>query len=212
MSGDELDEADEMELSGGGPRLDAFDITLRARETYGADGRLALPKQTGWPIFPFETEGLRMQELRDPEIPEPPRNGEDGPEGCWTCAEGRGDLVWEDERWMVSMSPEPQSVPGVTLHPRAHLDFHELTDEQGSELGVLMVRAQRALGSIDGVGRVHVYKWGDGGAHLHILLVARPAGMIQLKGMYLSTWMFALPPLPAAEWAAMRRHVTAALA
>ncbi|HUR22302.1 MAG TPA: hypothetical protein VMZ73_00370 [Acidimicrobiales bacterium] len=212
MSGDELDEADEMELASGGPRLDGFDITLRAREASGADGRLAPPKQAGWPIFPFDTEGLRMQELRDPELPEPPRNGEDGPEHCSTCTRGRGDIVWQDDRWMVSMAPEPQSVPGVTLHPLAHLDFHDLTDEQGAELGVVMVRAQRALASIEGVGRVHVYKWGDGGAHLHIFLVARPAGMLQLKGMYLSTWMFALPPLPADEWEAIRVQVAAALA
>ena len=212
MSGDELDEADEMELAGGGPRLDAFDVTLRAREASGADGRLALPDQVGWPIFPFETGGLRMQEVRDPEVPEPPRNGEHGPEDCWTCTQGRGDLVWQDDHWMVSMSPEPQALPGVTLHPRAHLDLHELTDEQGAQLGVLLVRAQRALASIDGVGRVHVYKWGDGGAHLHVFLVARPAGMTQLKGMYLSTWMFALPALPADDWEAMRRHVVASLA
>lgn len=212
MSGDELDEADEMEMAGGGPRLDGFDITLRAREASGPDGRLALSKHAWWPIFPFDTEGLRMQELREPEVPEPPRNGEDGAADCWTCTHGRGDLVWQDDRWMVSMSPEPQSVPGVTLHPVAHLDFLDLTDDQGGELGVLMVRAQRALASIEGVGRVHVYKWGDGGAHLHIFLVARPAGMIQLKGMYLTTWMFALPPLPAEDWAAMRRHITESLA
>jgi diadenosine tetraphosphate (Ap4A) HIT family hydrolase len=212
MSGDELDEADEMELGGGGPRLDAFEVTLRAREASGPDGRLALPEHVGWPIFPFETGGLRMQEVRDPELPEPPRNGEDGPEDCWTCTSGRGEVVWEDDRWMVTMSPEPQSVPGVTLHPRAHLDFHDLTDEQGAELGMVMVRAQRALASIEGVGRVHVYKWGDGGAHLHIFLVARPAGMIQLKGMYMTTWMFALPALPAEDWVAMRAHVAAALA
>jgi diadenosine tetraphosphate (Ap4A) HIT family hydrolase len=212
VSGDELDEADEMELAGGGPRLDAFELTQRAREAAGPDGRLALPKQVGWPIFPFDTEGLRMQELRDPVLPEPPRNGEEGPAECWTCTSGRGDLVWQDDRWMVSMSPEPQSVPGVTLHTRAHLDFHDLTDEMGAELGVLLVRAQRALASIAGVGRVHVYKWGDGGAHLHIFVVARPAGMIQLKGMFLSTWMFALPALPAEDWEAMRGHVAGALA
>ena len=210
MSGDELDEADEMEL-GAGPRLDAFEITQRAREAAGPDGRLAPPKQVGWPIFPFETDGLQMQEVRDPELPEPARNGEGGPEGCWTCGEGRGDVVWEDERWLVSMSLDPASVPALTIHTRAHLDFGELTDELGAELGVILVRGQRALASIAGVGRVHVYKWGDGAAHLHIFLVARPAGMIQLKGMYLSTWMFALPALPAEDWEAMRRHVAGEL-
>ena len=40
--------------------MDAFDLTRRAREAAGPDGRLALPKQVGWPIFPFETDGLRM--------------------------------------------------------------------------------------------------------------------------------------------------------
>ena len=74
------------------------------------------------------------------------------------------------------------SVPTVVLHTRAHLIFHDLTDEYSAELGVLLVRVQRALGSIPGVGRVHVYKWGDGGAHLHVVVVARTQGMRQLWG------------------------------
>ena len=79
MSGDELDEADEMELSGASfvehppARIDAGEMTQRAREAYGPEGRLPLPRQSGWPIFPFETEGLRMQAVRDPVLPEPPR-------------------------------------------------------------------------------------------------------------------------------------------
>ncbi len=92
------------------------------------------------------------------------------------------------------------------------LQSGRLTDEHGAELGVLAVRAQRALASIAGVGRVHVYKWGDGGAHLHVILVARPEGMIQLKGMFLPVWMYILPPLPADQWTAIRDHVAAELA
>ncbi|HET7488785.1 MAG TPA: hypothetical protein VFJ85_12725 [Acidimicrobiales bacterium] len=120
--------------------------------------------------------------------------------------------MWAGDRWRVSMSDEPQSLPSVTIHPREHLDLPDLTEEHGAELGVLLVRAQRALGAVDGVGSVHVYKWGDGGVHLHVFVVARPRGMLQLKGMFLTTWMFALPPLPPARWAAIRAHVAAHLA
>ena len=192
-------------------RLDAADSTRRAREAYGPDGRLALPKVAHWPIRPYEVEGLRMREVEDPVIPEPPRSGESGPEDCWTCKADDEHFVWSDARWRVSMPTSPESLPALTLHPREHLDFHELSLDQGAELGVLMVRAQRALTSIEGVGRVHVYKWGDGGAHLHLILIARPQGMIQLKGMFLSVWMYALPPLPVDEWRALREHLAGEL-
>ncbi len=213
MSGDELDEADEMELSGAeftevpGPRLDAFDITRRAREAYGVDGRPAVPRMAGWPIFPFEVDGLCVRAVEDPVVPEPPRHGEDGPDGCWTCAAPDEGFLWAGERWRLSMPADPQSLPALTLHTRDHLDFNELTEELGAELGVLLVRGQRALRSLEGVGRVHVYKWGDGGAHLHVVLVARPLGMMQLRGAYLSTWADILPPMPADQWQAVRNHV-----
>lgn len=100
----------------------------------------------------------------------------------------------------------------AVLHPRAHLDLADLTEELGGELGVLLVRIQRALAAIEGVGGVHVYKWGDGGEHLHVFVVARPQGMMQLRGMFLTTWMHILPPLPRPLWAAVRSHVAAALA
>jgi len=217
MSGDELDEADEMELSEAAfaehpeARLDPDDIIRRAREAYGPDGRLALPRQVTWPIFPFETDGLRTRPVEDLLLPEPARHGETAEE-CSTCRAADETFVWTDDRWRVSMPSEPEALPMLTLHPREHLDFHELTDELGAGLGVLLVRAQRALGSIPGVGRVHIYKWGDGGAHLHVVLIARPHGMRQLWGMFLSTWVFILPPLPAGEWAAIRAHVAARLA
>ena len=154
MSGDELDEADEMELSGvdfvedPGLRLDAFDITRRAREAYGPDGRPSVPRMASWPIFPFEAEGLRVRTVEDPVVPEPPRHGEEGREGCRTCAAPDEGFLWAGDRWRVSMPADPQSLPALTVHPRDHLDFHELTQDLGAELGVLLVRGQRALGSL----------------------------------------------------------------
>ena len=193
-----------------GPRLDAAGITRRAREAYGPEGRPPLPKMATWPIFPFEPDGLRPRVLEDPVVPEPPRSGETE-DDCWTCRAPDESFLWSDQRWRVSMPEAPASLPGVVLYPRRHLDFGDLSDEMGAGLGVLLVRAERALASIRGVGRVHVYKWGDGGAHLHVLVVARPSGMMQLRGMYLSTWMDVLPPLPPEEWSTIRDHVAAHL-
>ncbi|MEO5680512.1 MAG: hypothetical protein ABIS47_12680 [Acidimicrobiales bacterium] len=191
-------------------RLDPGAITSRARAVYEATGRPALPHTAHWPIFPFETDGLVVRPLDDPVVPEPQRRDETA-DVCSTCTRGDEAFLWAGERWRISMSPEPRSLPSVTLHPRRHLDLGDLSEEDGAEMGVLLVRIERALASIAGVGRVHVYKWGDGGAHLHVFVVARPHGLMQLRGMYLTTWMDVLPPLPEAQWQAIRRHVGARL-
>lgn len=113
-------------------RLDPFDITARARGSHGEDGCLALPRTAHWPIFPFVTEGLRVQALEDPVLSEPPRRDVTAEE-CETCRRSDQDFVWTDERWLVSMSTDPESLPGAVL-PRAHLDFPDLTEELGGEL------------------------------------------------------------------------------
>ena len=68
-----------------------------------------------------------------------------------------------------------------------------------AELGVLAVRMTRAVEALDAVGRVHLYKFGDGGAHLHAFLLGRPAGMLQLRGSCLTLWDEMLPEVPAEE-------------
>ncbi len=192
------------------PRLDPFELTQRARAAYGAGGRPALPRTARWPIFPFDPGGLEVTTVNDPVVPEPPREGERA-DGCSTCAREDDHYIWTDQRWRISMPEEPQSLPGVVIHPRDHLDFGDLTEEMGAEMGVLLVRSERAISSIDGVGRVHVYKWGDGGAHLHVFVVGRPRGMMQLRGMFLTTWMHILPPLPPEQWQAIRNQIGAHL-
>lgn len=69
-----------------------------------------------------------------------------------------------------------------------------------AELGVMTVRLERAIRSLDGVGRVHVNRWGDGSAHLHLWFLARPFGRLQLRGTFLSLWDEILPPIPDARW------------
>jgi hypothetical protein len=81
-----------------------------------------------------------------------------------------------------------------------------------AELGVLSVRVARAVEALDPIGRVHVNKFGDGGAHLHLFLLARPAGLLQLRGSNLALWEEMLPVVPDEEAAAVMAVAVDALA
>jgi hypothetical protein len=50
------------------------------------------------------------------------------------------------------------------------------------------------------VARVHVNRWGDGSAHLHLWFLARPYGRLQLRGTFLSLWDEILPSIPEYQW------------
>jgi len=66
--------------------------------------------------------------------------------------------------------------------------------------------------AIDGVGRTHFSRWGDGGEHFHIWFMARPLGAMQMRGAMLAVWNNLLPALPDEELAANARTVATALA
>jgi hypothetical protein len=88
----------------------------------------------------------------------------------------------------------------LILESRSHLDLGDLPNLLAAELGVMTVRLERATRSLDGVARVHVNRWGDGSAHLHVWFLARPRGRLQLRGTFLSLWDDILPPVPEAQW------------
>ncbi|WP_239088117.1 hypothetical protein [Planosporangium mesophilum] len=88
----------------------------------------------------------------------------------------------------------------LILESRSHLDLGDLPNMLAAELGVMTVRLERAVRSLDGVARVHVNRWGDGSAHLHLWFLARPAGRLQLRGTFLSLWDEILPPIPEHQW------------
>jgi hypothetical protein len=88
----------------------------------------------------------------------------------------------------------------LILESRSHLDLGDLPNLLAAELGVMTVRLERAVRSLDGVARVHVNRWGDGSAHLHMWFLARPYGMLQLRGTFLSLWDDILPSIPEAQW------------
>ncbi|MDR6324337.1 hypothetical protein J3R03_008533 [Actinoplanes couchii] len=88
----------------------------------------------------------------------------------------------------------------LILECRSHLDLGDLPNLLAAELGVMTVRLERAIRSLDGVARVHVNRWGDGSAHLHMWFLARPYGRLQLRGTFLSLWDDILPVVPESQW------------
>lgn len=171
----------------------------------------ALPPFTSWPSFPFEGD-LRTKPIDPPVALEPPRGGED-PAECRACAAGDEAYIWVSERWRVRSLGHPTGLPVVLmLEPRSHLDLGDLPNLLAAELGIMTVRLERAVRSLDGVARVHVNRWGDDAAHLHLWFMARPYGQLQLQGSFLSMWDHILPPIAEVEWLENLAHIAAVLA
>ena len=149
------------------------------------------------PIFPFEGD-IVVKELADRLEDELPRSGEPGGAPCEGCAAG-ASYIWSNERWAVARvrfgGLHNAPFPGYMLRTIDHLDFGDMTDAVAAEFGVLSLRIERALDAFDDVGRVHIYRYGDGGEHLHVWFMGRPKGAWQFSGYALALWGFTLPPL-----------------
>lgn len=183
---------------------------IRAAEV---DGRLPAPSAAtlGPEVFPFEGD-VAVRPFLDAEIPEPARAGEAG-RPCPNCALPDTAFLWTNAHWRVRALAEPFGVHAIFLEPRQHLDLGDLDAGHAAELGVLIVRIEQVLSRVlDGVGRVHVNRWGDGGAHLHWWFLARPVGLTQLRGSSLTVWLDVLPPLAEVGWRADLQAIGAALA
>jgi diadenosine tetraphosphate (Ap4A) HIT family hydrolase len=160
---------------------------------------IPLPDFTRWPSFPFEGD-MRVKPLAAPVNVEPARSGEDAAE-CVACNTPDDAYIWVSERWRVRAMDRPTGLPMVLiLECRSHLDLGDLPNLLAAELGVMTVRLERAIRSLDGVARVHVNRWGDGSAHLHMWFLARPYGRLQLRGTFLSLWDDILPTIPEQQW------------
>ncbi len=97
----------------------------------------------------------------------------------------------------------------LILEARSHLDLGDLPNLLAAELGVMTVRLERAIRSLDEVAQVHVNRWGDGAAHLHLWFLGRPAGQLQLRGPFLAMWDEILDPVPEAQWRSNLAHIAA---
>lgn len=197
----------------------AEDFYARLVAAADPQGRLpSLPGDavSGWDIFPYETDSLVLRPLLPLQDAEPPRHGE-APATCWCAERERVDeaiagALWHDRRWMIVPERHTPVLPAwLVLQPIEHLDLTDLTADLAGELGVLVVAMAAAVESLPSVGRAHVNRWGDGGAHLHVQVLGRPARVGQLRGSCLPDWTEHLPPLPPHVLADNLEHVGAAL-
>ena len=193
----------------------ADEVYARVTAAAGQDGRLPAPAMSAWDIFPWEVaDDAVVPKVLDAPGPEAPREGEEGGRPCWACAGfDPARIVWEDEHWVLTATPEPSGLPLVlTLWTREHFDVGGFDDEHAGELGRIANRLVRIMEAIPGIGRVHVNRWGDGSAHSHIWFVARPEGFAQIKGSYAVEWDDILPPVPEDVWRADLHAVATKLA
>lgn len=175
-----------------------------------ARGGLRVPPLDKWESWPFVGE-VAPKELAEPVAAEKPRNGIGGVD-CYACNRGLQGSLWHDDRWTFGPLEEPTGLPFVgLLETRAHVDFPDLDAQHAAELGPLLVRIERAVAGIPGVGNVHVGRWGEGAEHCHIWFMARPARMEQLRSSFAAVWDDVLPPTPREVWDANAELVRRAL-
>lgn len=190
------------ESTDGPESIDAYYARIAAAA--GPDGRLpvAVDEMPGWDIYPYELNSLQLKPIRPPADEEPARGGED-PATCW-CATSDASAaddhtpppLWQNERWILRMETDTGVPTFLWLSPRQHCDITTMPADVAADIGPLMLTISAAVESLPSVGRVHVAKWGDGGAHLHLGFVGRPARMLQFRGSPLVDWEENLPRVP----------------
>jgi diadenosine tetraphosphate (Ap4A) HIT family hydrolase len=179
----------------------AEDYYARVAAATDDEGRLAVAveEMPGWDIFPFEIDSLRIKPLQPLADVEPPRRGEHAAD-CW-CADPPGpgstdNVAWSNARWVLHLDTRMRLPIAMSLGPREHYDLTDLPDDLAADLGRLTVAVSAAVEALPSVGRAQVAKYGDGGAHLHLFFLGRPARMLQLRGSPLLDWEENLPAVP----------------
>jgi diadenosine tetraphosphate (Ap4A) HIT family hydrolase len=181
-----------------------------ARLPYGE--RVSAEPLLGGRFFPFEGD-IRVRPLDEPVVPEPPRVGAPGGKPCDICAEPDDKIVWRNDQWRLYAGLEPTGLPMLALlTPVQHVTLHTMPDDLAISWGPIIRRVAMAIGKVQGVGRVHIHRYGDGNEHFHMWFMARPLGMMQLRGPMLAVWDDLLPPIPDEELRANIRTVAEALA
>jgi len=183
------------------------DYYARIVEAAGPDGRLpvAVEEMPGWDIYPYEVGSLRLKPVQPPADEEPARRGEQVAD-CWcaqpgaTAPEATPDadarLVWSNDRWRLTLTADTGLPVMLVLTPLEHHDLPSLPGDLAAEMGQLVVAVSDGVEHVPSVGRVQLAKYGDGGAHLHLFFLGRPARMLQFRGSPLIDWEENLPRVP----------------
>jgi diadenosine tetraphosphate (Ap4A) HIT family hydrolase len=158
-------------------------------------------------------EPLTLVDAADPVVPEPPRRGEEGGPPCFPCsADSASSRIWSDDTWTLHNAGRTALPGSVWLASRAHFDsFDDMPAEVGATFAGVCGRVERAVLALGGVGRVHLYRWGDGGAHFHVWFVPRPLGRLDMTGHQLMAWEDSMPPATDQQISDAGRRIAAAL-
>jgi hypothetical protein len=190
------------------------ELYARIVDQVGEGGRLPMSPVGSWDVFPWEVvDGeLVAKVLAPPVAVEPGRAGYPGGAPCGSCAGDGAPHIWSNERWTVRPAHRGGMPLVLFLEPREHLDLPDLDDQMAAEYGRLTVWLSRIVGNLPHVGRVHVFRVGDGAAHLHLWFVARPARFTAIRGSMAMEWDEMLPPPPEEVWRADLKTVADRLA
>ena len=179
----------------------ASDFFDRARAAADTDGRLVPGPMTRWDVFPFEADALSVVPLTEFEEPEP--LGDVSPEGCRVCRreEDHARVLWRSEHFTVARPETTSILFWATIATRTHRTLDQLDADALADMGHVLGRVFNAVRGLDGVGRVHLTKWENTTGHLLWNVMARPEGVLQLRGSNLPVWADVLPPIPEEDFA-----------
>ena len=104
-------------------------------------------------------------------------------------------MAWRNERWLL-VALDMKLPVSLILRPVEHFDIADLPDDMAAEMGLLMVRVTAAVEELPSVGRCHIGRYGDGGAHAHPSSSAARPGWASCGGRACSTGRRTCPRCP----------------
>lgn len=99
-------------------------------------------------------------------------------DNCALCAldTTAAATVYRDELWSCDVPPGPAAPGWFQLRLRRHCEsWGDLSDEEAAAYGIVFRDVSKALVAATGAPRIYTMSFGENHAHLHALVIARPA-------------------------------------